>query len=100
MRAQKLANLFWPRIAIHATHCVVTYNSMYACIQLFLQLIVQWCIMLCIISTSTIKRIARMDSDQGLRHITSGITWAASQDHCSSVVTINSSQCKNPPNPD
>ena len=39
---------------------------------LFLQLIVQWCIMLCIMSTSTIKRIARIDSDQGLRHITSG----------------------------
>ena len=53
-----------------------------------LQLIVQWCFMLCIISTSTIKRIARMDSE-GTPTYYFGITWAVSLDHyCSSVITI------------
>ena len=85
---------------IHATHfqSVVTYNtinSMYVCILLFLQLIVQWCfsIMLCIISTSIQSKeshawIPTRDSDT--YHF--GITWAVSQDHCwSSVITIRGS---------
>ena len=89
MRAQKLPL----GTHIHATHfqSVVIYNtinSMYVCILLFLQRIVQWCTMLCIISTSTIKRIARMDSHQAPTYHF-GITWAVSQDHCcSSVITI------------